>query len=383
MDTVQAYAAKEHLSRGRRIDEPPPRYRSEFQRDRDRILHSAAFRRLEYKTQVFVNHEGDMFRTRLTHSLEVAQIARTAARVLGLAEDLTEAICLAHDLGHTPFGHAGQDALNDRMSEYGGFEHNLQSLRVVDVLEERYAKFDGLNLMFETREGILKHCSARNARQLGDLGERFLNRTQPSLEAQLANIADAIAYNNHDVDDGLRAGLITIEELLQVELFAAPYERVTSRWPDLAPRRTVHEVVRRMIGTQVEDLLDTSRAAIEAANPTSVDDVRSATKPLVGFSEPMQKKHLAMKQFLREKLYRHYRVHRMAVKASRTIHGLFDAFMDDPGVLRPAEQAEVSRLEDEQGLAGRARVVADYIAGMTDRFAIAEHERLYSSVELG
>lgn len=383
VDTVKAYAAKEHLSRGRRIAEPPPRYRSEFQRDRDRILHSAAFRRLEYKTQVFVNHEGDMFRTRLTHSLEVAQIARTAARVLGLAEDLTEAICLAHDLGHTPFGHAGQDALNDRMSEYGGFEHNIQSLRVVDVLEERYAKFDGLNLMFETREGILKHCSARNARELGELGERFLNRTQPSLEAQLANVADAIAYNNHDVDDGLRAGLITIEQLLKVELFAAPYERVTSRWPNLAPRRTVHEVVRRMIGTQVEDLLDTSRAAIDAANLSSVDDVRAATKPLIGFSEPMQEKHLAMKQFLREKLYRHYRVHRMAVKAGRTIHGLFDAFMGDPGVLRPAEQAEVSRLESEQGLAGRARVVADYIAGMTDRFAIAEHERLYSSVELG
>jgi dGTPase len=254
--------------------EPPPTGRDEFQRDRDRIIHSTAFRRLEYKTQVFVNHEGDLFRTRLTHSLEVAQIARSIARNLGLNEALTEAISLAHDLGHTPFGHAGQDALNACMAEHGGFEHNLQSLRVVDLLEERYADFDGLNLTFETREGILKHCSRRNAEQLGPIGERFLRGEQPSLEAQLANVADELAYNNHDVDDGLRSGLITLEQLEQVGIFARHIAEVRARYPGLAGRRLIHETIRRMINTLVVDLTNESRRLIAGHAPASIDAVR-------------------------------------------------------------------------------------------------------------
>ena len=267
-ETVLApYAQRAAQSRGRRVTEPPPRHRTEYQRDRDRIVHSTAFRRLVYKTQVFVNHEGDLYRTRLTHSLEVAQIARSVARALGLNEPLAEAICLAHDLGHTPFGHAGQDALNDCMRDYGGFEHNLQSLRVVDELEERYADFPGLNLTFEVREGILKHCSAANARRLGELGERFLQRQQPSLEAQLANLADEVAYNNHDVDDGLRAGLITVDELRGLRMFGRQYETVQALHPQLSGRRLVHEVVRRMIDYTVNDLVDASMASIAAAAP--------------------------------------------------------------------------------------------------------------------
>ncbi len=248
-------------SRGRRYSEPAPTFRGEFQRDRDRIIHSTAFRRLVYKTQVFVNHEGDLYRTRLTHSIEVAQIARTIARALQLNETLAEAICLAHDLGHTPFGHAGQDALNDCMKPFGGFEHNLQSLRVVDELEERYAAFPGLNLTFETREGILKHCSLNHARELGDVGERFIRREQPSLEAQIANLADEIAYNNHDLDDGLRAELLTIEQLREVPLFRRQYEVVLSTYPEVSDRRLIHEVVRRMINFVVTDLIETSAIA--------------------------------------------------------------------------------------------------------------------------
>src|SRR6188768_2628702 len=257
-ESLAPYAAIDERSRGRRHPEPPPRFRSEFQRDRDRIIHSNAFRRLVYKTQVFVNHEGDLYRTRITHSLEVAQIGRTVARALRINETLTEAICLAHDLGHTPFGHAGQDALNECMHEYGGFEHNLQSLRVVDELEERYAEFPGLNLTYECREGILKHCSAQNARMLGDVGRRFLERKQPGLEAQLANLADAIAYNNHDVDDGVRAGLITIDELRELKMVGRQYEAVREQYPELQERRQVHEVVRRMIDYAVNDLIDAS-----------------------------------------------------------------------------------------------------------------------------
>ncbi|HSW53153.1 MAG TPA: deoxyguanosinetriphosphate triphosphohydrolase, partial [Sulfuricaulis sp.] len=253
------YAATDETSRGRRHHEPAPAHRSEYQRDRDRIIHSAAFRRLEYKTQVFINHEGDLFRTRLTHSIEVAQIARSVARALGLNEDLTEAIALAHDLGHTPFGHSGQDALNECLRDYGGFEHNLQSLRVVDVLEERYAEFPGLNLTFETREGILKHCSPRNARELGDLGKRFLEKTQPGLEAQLVNIADEIAYNNHDVDDGLRSGLLALEQLKPIALFSGQYDEVLQRYPDIPPRRAIYETIRRMINQVVTDLIENSR----------------------------------------------------------------------------------------------------------------------------
>ncbi len=375
--SLAPYAASAGNSRGRRHPEAPPAYRSEYQRDRDRIVHSAAFRRLEYKTQVFVNHEGDMYRTRLTHSLEVAQIGRSIARVLGLNEDLTESIALAHDLGHTPFGHAGQDALNRCMKDYGGFEHNLQSLRVVDELEERYAEFSGLNLTFETREGILKHCSPRVAATLGDVGARFLQQRQPSLEAQLTNLADEIAYNSHDVDDGLRAGLITIDQLCEIELFRAQYEAVCRRHPGLTHRRVIHEVVRRIINHQVTDLIETSRRRIAEAAPPDIEAVRAAPRPLIAFSEHMQAMNRELKRFLRQALYRHYRVRRMSVKAERIVTALFEAFMADPCLLPPEYQHKQAALAEADGIAGRARVVADYVAGMTDRFAIGEYERLF------
>ncbi|MDX5333864.1 MAG: deoxyguanosinetriphosphate triphosphohydrolase [Gammaproteobacteria bacterium] len=371
------YAACDANSRGRQHPEERPAYRSEFQRDRDRIIHSAAFRRLEYKTQVFVNHEGDLFRTRLTHSIEVAQIGRSIARALRLNEDLTEAIALAHDLGHTPFGHAGQDALNACMKEFGGFEHNLQSLRVVDQLEARYADFPGLNLSFETREGILKHCSLPDARRLGAVAERFLTRQQPTLEAQLTNLADEIAYNNHDVDDGLRAGLIHVDALREIRLFNDQYEEVRRRYPDLVDRRRIHETIRRMINRLVVDLVETSQSRIAAATPASVDEVRAQTSPLIGFSDEIREANLELKRFLRKELYRHYRVHRMTAKAQRVIQELFAAFMDDPRLLPPEHQDYTQRLEAEQGLPGRARAVADYIAGMTDRYAIAENRRIF------
>jgi dGTPase len=342
-------------------------------------VHSAAFRRLEYKTQVFVNHEGDMFRTRLTHSIEVAQIARTAARVLHLNEDLTEAIALAHDLGHTPFGHAGQDALNTCMREYGGFEHNLQSLRIVDVLEEKYAAFRGLNLSFETREGILKHCSKTNARKLGSIGRRFLDGGQPGLEAQLANIADAIAYNNHDVDDGLRAGLLEIAQLDEITLFREARNEVRLQWPGLEGRRVIHETIRRMIDRQVRDLITTTTQTLLSLAPPNVDAVRAQSAALVRFSEPMRKHHLELKRFLRENLYQHYRVHRMAAKAKRTIAELFDVLMEDSRMLPGEYRAHVHQLEEKDGRNGRARAVADYVAGMTDRFAIGEHHRIFDA----
>ena len=371
-----SHAVSEAMSRGRAYDEDKPAYRSAFQRDRDRIIHSGAFRRLEYKTQVFVNHEGDMFRTRLTHSIEVAQISRTIARALGLNEDLVEAIALAHDLGHTPFGHAGQDALNACMRDFGGFEHNLQSLRVVDLLEERYASFPGLNLTYETREGILKHCSRKNARELGALGERFLNGGQPSLEAQVANLADEIAYNNHDVDDGLRAGLLDIETLTATAFFREQHEVVRARWPALTGRRVVHETIRAMINRQATDLLDTSRAAIDAAGPRSVDDVRGHRGALIRFSAPMLEQHRELKQLLRRRLYRHYRVFRMSMKAQRIVKDLFDVFFDTPRALPHDTQR---RIEEQGGNESeRARLVADYVAGMTDRFAIAEYGRLFN-----
>ena len=375
------YAQREAASRGRRFPEPPPRHRTEYQRDRDRIVHSTAFRRLVYKTQVFVNHEGDLYRTRLTHSLEVAQIARSVARALGLNEPLAEAICLAHDLGHTPFGHAGQDALNDCMREFGGFEHNLQSLRVVDELEERYAEFPGLNLTFETREGILKHCSVANARRLGELGARFLERRQPSLEAQLANLADAIGYNNHDVDDGLRAGLITIDALREIAIFRRQYEQVTERYPGLPVRRLVHEVVRRMIDYLVNDLIDASSAAIAAAAPRDADAVRARSEPLLAFSRQVLEEHLELKRYLREHLYRHYRVLRMTTKARRVVRELFGVMLEDVALMPTEHQEAARRLEAEAGLPGRARAVADYIAGMTDRYAIREYGRLFDPSE--
>ena len=375
MTRLASYAVSEETSRGRAHEEEQPAYRNAFQRDRDRIIHSAAFRRLEYKTQVFVNHEGDMFRTRLTHSIEVAQISRTIARALELNEDLVEAIALAHDLGHTPFGHAGQDALNACMRDYGGFEHNLQSLRVVDVLEDRYASFPGLNLTYETREGILKHCSRTNARELGALGERFLNGGQPSLEAQVANLADEIAYNNHDVDDGLRAGLLDIETLTSTAFFREQYEAVRARWPDLTGRRVVHETIRAMINRQATDLLETSRAAIGAAGPGSVDEVRGHRAAVIRFSAPMLEQHRELKQLLRKELYRHYRVFRMSMKAQRIVRDLFDVFFNTPRSLPHDTQR---RIEERSGNESeRARLVADYVAGMTDRFAIAEYGRLF------
>nr|WP_321900528.1 deoxyguanosinetriphosphate triphosphohydrolase [Burkholderia cepacia] len=362
------YAAHASQSRGRRHPETPPAARTEFQRDRDRIVHSTAFRRLEYKTQVFVNHEGDLFRTRLTHSLEVAQIARSVARNLRLNEDLVEAISLAHDLGHTPFGHAGQDALNACMREHGGFEHNLQSLAVVDELEEHYGAFNGLNLCFETREGILKHCSRENARKLGALGERFLQGRQPSLEAQLANIADEIAYNNHDVDDGLRSGLITIEQLAEVELWQRHYEAALAEFPHLEGRRLVHETVRRIINTLIVDLIDETTRNLARVAPASLDDVRAAP-PLVSHSESVAAQAAALKRFLFKNLYRHYKVMRMASKAQRVVTGLFDAFIDDSRLLPPPYQSDDA--------AQQPRLVAHYIAGMTDRFALKEYQRLF------
>jgi dGTPase len=381
---LAAYAAQDATSRGRLYLEPAPANRSEFQRDRDRIIHSAAFRRLEYKTQVFVNHEGDLFRTRLTHSIEVAQIGRTIARALALNEDLTEAIALAHDLGHTPFGHSGQDALNECMKEYGGFEHNLQSLRVVDLLEERYAEFPGLNLTFETREGILKHCSLKNAGDLGDLGRRFLEKTQPNLEAQLVNIADEIAYNNHDVDDGIRSGLITIEQLEEVQLFAREHHAVRTRYPDIPPRRAVYETVRRMINYVATDLIETSRRAIADSGVAHIDDVRSHAWPLIGYGEEVRAQVRELKQFLRRDLYAHERVARMMGESVKIVHDLFDAFMLEPARLPSQYREKLNPPEAAVDvLAHRARIVADYIAGMTDRFAQREFSRLFGPLEAG
>jgi dGTPase len=367
------FAARSAASRGRQVAEEPPRTRSQFQRDRDRIVHSTAFRRLEYKTQVFVNHEGDLFRTRLTHSLEVAQIARSVARCLRLNEDLVEAISLAHDLGHTPFGHAGQEALNACMLPFGGFEHNLQSLRVVDALEERYGAFDGLNLCYETREGILKHCSADNARRLGALGERFLQRRQAGLEAQIANLADEIAYSNHDIDDGVRSGLLDPVQLEQVPVYAQAHAAVRERLPGIGARRAIHETVRRIIDTLVTDLIDETSRRIASAAPADIDAVRAAG-PLAAFSEPVRAQADVLKSFLFRNLYRHPQVLRMNIKAGRIVRELFEAFRDEPRLL-PAEHC--ARVEHEG-----PRAIADYIAGMTDRFAIREHRRLFAVGEL-
>ncbi len=372
MNSLAPYAANPDQSIGRVYKEPSSSTRNAFQRDRDRIIHSTAFRRLEYKTQVFVNHEGDLFRTRLTHSIEVAQLARGIARTLQLHEDLTEAIALAHDLGHTPFGHAGQDALNECMREHGGFEHNLQSLRVVEQLELRYAEFDGLNLSFEVREGILKHCSVKNARQLGDVGQRFLDKTSPSLEAQLTNYADEIAYNNHDIDDGLRSGLITIDQLAKVELFAQNLSEVKALYPKLESRRMVNETVRRMINTLVVDLCTYSANNIAKHQPKDIADIRRLPQ-LIGFSPEIGAKNLKLKQFLRKNLYHHYKVNRMSAKATRIVKELFEAFYGNTGLL--PDEFQIYAEQD------KPRAVADYIAGMTDRFAIREHRKLFAVEE--
>ncbi|RGE41604.1 deoxyguanosinetriphosphate triphosphohydrolase [Comamonas testosteroni] len=383
MKTLAPYACDPQQSRGRRFDEAAAPTRSNFQRDRDRIVHSSAFRRLVYKTQVFVNHEGDLFRTRLTHSLEVAQLGRSIGRSLQLDEDLVEAICLAHDLGHTPFGHAGQDALNDCMKPHGGFEHNLQSLRVVDRLEERYPAFDGLNLSFETREGILKHCSRQNAellngREPGGVAQRFLDGTQASLEAQLCNLADAIAYNAHDVDDGVRSGLISMPQLRDaVPLFAHYYEATLADWPQLAAadaqRKLLYESIRRMLSDQVYDVIDQSRQQLMEAGVQSVHDVRQCGKTLIGFSDGMKAQSQGLKQFLFRQLYRHPRVMQTMDSAQQVVRDLFAAYMQEPERMKPRF---VQRVQQAQSLSERARVVADFIAGMTDRYAANEHERV-------
>jgi dGTPase len=379
--SLAPFAAHDDASRGRRYPEPKPELRSEFQRDRDRIIHSNAFRRLVYKTQVFVNHEGDLYRTRVTHSIEVAQIARSVAVALKANEALTEAICLAHDLGHTPFGHAGQDALNECMRDYGGFEHNLQSLRVVDELEERYAEFPGLNLTFECREGILKHCSLNNARELGELGERFIKRQQPGLEAQIANLADEIAYNNHDVDDGIRAQLLDLAALREVRLFRRQYDAVAAQYPQLGERRVIHETIRRMINYIVLNFIHATQAQLDAARPRSIDEVRALAKPLATLSADCREEQLELKAFLREHVYRHYKVLRMTTKAQVVLRELFEAFFKDLNLMPPEHRAQALQSEVAQGASGRARGVADYIAGMTDRYAILEHRRLFEPGE--
>ncbi|MEO8123734.1 MAG: deoxyguanosinetriphosphate triphosphohydrolase [Burkholderiales bacterium] len=371
---MQPYACDPQRSRGRRRAQMAAPTRNDFQRDRDRIIHCTAFRRLVYKTQVFLNHEGDLFRTRLTHSLEVAQLGRSIARELGLNEDLVEAIALAHDLGHTPFGHAGQEALNDCLHAahppHAGFEHNLQSLRVVDVLEERFPDYDGLNLCFETREGVLKHCSRRHALRLeegepGGVARRFLDGTQPSLEAQLCNLADEVAYNAHDIDDGVRSGLLTLEQLGEVEQFAACRQDALAAYPQLEGRRLLFEIIRRMISRQVDDLVACTRAALAEAAPQSVDAVR-ASPPLVRFSAPMRAQCTQLKQFLRANLYRHSQVVETTDRARRVIADLYAVYARDEASLPPAVAA----------LPKRHRAIADHIAGMTDRYALREHERL-------
>ncbi|MCG2591308.1 deoxyguanosinetriphosphate triphosphohydrolase [Ramlibacter sp. XY19] len=367
---LAAYACDPARSRGRRHAEAPAPTRTEFQRDRDRIVHSTAFRRLVYKTQVFINHEGDLFRTRLTHSIEVAQLARSIARPLLLNEDLVEAIALAHDLGHTPFGHAGQDALNECMAGHGGFEHNLQSLRVVDALEERYPQFDGLNLCFETREGVLKHCSRANAERIeqaepGGVGRRFLDRTQPSLEAQLCNLADEIAYNAHDIDDGVRSGLITLEQVREVPLFGLHIAMTLRDHPDLQGRRLLYEGIRRMLSALVYDVIAATGTALAQAQPASADAVRAAP-PLVAFSAEARARSVELKQFLFQNLYRHPRVMETSAQAQEVVRDLFQRYLAAPA-------------EMQAGFAARSdtpRAVADYIAGMTDRYALREHERL-------
>ncbi len=386
MAILAPYAAFDNHTLGRQREEIPSKYRSEFQRDRDRIIHCTAFRRLEYKTQVFVNHEGDLFRTRLTHSLEVAQISRTVARNLRLNEDLVETIALAHDLGHTPFGHAGQDALNQCMQRYGGFEHNLQSLRIVDELEERYPDFRGLNLTFEAREGILKNCTPKQAKTLGQVAVRFLNDSDPmppSLEAQVVNVCDEVAYTTHDIDDGLRANLLNIRRLREQRLFNEHYSTVLKEYPNLSHRRIIYDTIRRIINEQVSNLIETSRAQLDAIQPRNVEEVRVADENMITFSALMYEKHLELKQFLKTHLYQHYRVRRMAYKALQVIKRLFETFMHDPYLLPLDVQIEIQTLQAKLGgEAGRARAIADYIAGMTDRYAIEEYEKLFNPISL-
>ncbi len=380
------YASDPAHTRGRRFAQTPAPTRTEFQRDRDRIVHCTAFRRLVYKTQVFLNHEGDLFRTRLTHSLEVAQLGRSMARSLQLNEDLVEAIALAHDLGHTPFGHAGQDALHACMADFGGFEHNLQSLRMVDHLEERYPDFDGLNLCFETREGILKHCSRHNAAALerneptyadgqGGVGARFLLRQQPSLEAQLCNLADEIAYNAHDIDDGVRSGLISFTQVQEVPLFAGFAAQALAAHPALAEahnaRRWLYEAIPLMLSSQVYDLIDATQAALAEYRPDSAQAVRLCPE-LLRFSPEMRAGTQVLKAFLLAQLYRHPQVVDTMDRAKQVVRDLFAAYLNDPQAMQTTGAPRPGGADAPD----LARRVADYIAGMTDRFAAREHERL-------
>ena len=370
LDALAPWASDPRRSRGRRIAQTLAPPRNEHQRDRDRIVHSTAFRRLVYKTQVFINHEGDLFRTRLTHSLEVAQLGRSAAQALHLNEDLVEAIALAHDLGHTPFGHAGQDALQECLREHGGFEHNLQSLRVVDALEIRYPAYDGLNLSFETREGILKHCSRRHAERLllaepDGPAQRFLDGTQPSLEAQLVDLADAVAYNAHDIDDGVRAGLISMAQLSEVQLFAQLQDQVLADHPGVHGRRLLYEILRRMLSAQIGDLVATTGAAIAAHAPGDADTVRALPR-LARFSDALHAQNTELKRFLFSALYRHPQVAQSTALARTMVTELYAAYSATPAEM-PPDYAQAGDLP---------RSVADYIAGMTDRFALREHHRL-------
>ncbi len=366
-------------------ESPPDRVHSEtdgpswtpFLVDRDRIVHSTAFRRLEYKTQVFVNHEGDLFRTRLTHTIEVAHLSRIIAQQLHLNDQLAEAIALAHDLGHAPFGHAGQRVLNDCARAFGGFEHNLQALRIVDGLERAHPNFPGLNLSYATREGILKHCSLESARNLGDLGKRFLYNQQPSLEAQLANIADEIAYTTHDIDDGLRSGLLEIGDLLTSELFRSLYDEVTRTYPDLSARRLIYETVRRMRQTLIDDLVRNTQQVLDTMALESVETVKQQPQPLLSFSKEITAQLDTVRTLLLKHLYHHYRVQRMSEKARQIIESLFHAFSDNANLLPDEAKLDANQAFDAAGADGQARIIVDYIAGMTDRYAIIEYQRLF------
>ncbi|OIO70960.1 MAG: deoxyguanosinetriphosphate triphosphohydrolase [Zetaproteobacteria bacterium CG_4_9_14_3_um_filter_49_83] len=375
-DNLASYACKSILSYGKEHDETESKSRNIYQRDRDRIVHSTAFRRLEYKTQVFVNHEGDYYRTRLTHSIEVAQIARSICRAMCLHEDLAEAVALAHDLGHTPFGHSGQDALNDVMKPYGGFEHNRQSLRIVEKLEDKYFQFAGLNLSYETREGIVKHKSPHDLPKNDDLNQYRLAE-QATLEAQIANLADEIAYNNHDIDDGFRAGMLKLSDLKRTQLFGMHFDEVNSLYMDLDERHAVSETIRRMIDHMINDVIEASCKRIENRNILTLADVRNSPKPLIAFSRPLRHMNGELKKYLYRNMYHHYRVVRMASKAERVIKDIFLAYFERPEMLpdgpRERVEAQSKGMPDK-----KARVIADYIASMTDRFALDEYERLFS-----
>ncbi len=381
------YACDPENSRGRRYAEPASETRSPFQRDRDRIIHCEAFRRLKYKTQVFVYHEGDNYRTRLTHSLEVSQIARSICRVLGLDEDLAEALALAHDLGHTPFGHAGEEALQEMTAAVGGFDHNAQSLRIVTKLERRYYEFEGLNLTWETLEGLVKHngplTGFPGARPLPLAIASYAEKEDleldsfASAEAQVASLSDDIAYNNHDIDDGLRAGLFAMRDLAEVPLVGPVFAQVKAEHPDIDESLHIHEAVRRLIGLMVCDLIDETKRRIALYAPQSVDQVRRLGRPLVAFSDEMRANDAALKAFLFANMYRHYNVNRMTSKARRVVKDLFRLLTEEPECLPP----EWQRCCDGKGRAGTARAVADYIAGMTDRNALDEHRRLFDMQE--